>query len=128
MNRLILIGNLGRDPEMSYSPSGQAVTKFSVATNRKYTTGAGEQREEREWFNCAAWGKLAETCNQYLTKGQQVYLEGRLKSRTYETQGGETRQSLDVMVQEIQFLGKLSTGDGRVQDTGAADHAEDLPF
>ena len=83
MNKIILIGNLGRDPEPRYSPSGQMVTSFTVATNYRYKTASGEQREETEWFNCSAFGKLAETCNQYLSKGQQVYLEGRLSSRTY---------------------------------------------
>ena len=81
MNKLIVIGNLGRDPEMQYTSSGQSVTKFSVASNRKYTTGTGEQREETEWFNCSAFGRLA--CKQYLTKGKQVYVEGPLKSRAY---------------------------------------------
>ncbi|HEU0021289.1 MAG TPA: single-stranded DNA-binding protein [Dehalococcoidia bacterium] len=112
MNKLIVIGNLGRDPEMTYTPSGQAVTKFSIASNRKYNSATGEPREETEWFNCSAWGKLAETCNQYLTKGQQVYVEGRLHSRLYQTQGGETRNSLDVAVQDIQFLGQRAIGEG----------------
>jgi len=120
VNKLIVIGNLGRDPEMTYTPSGQSVTKFSVASNRKYTTGGGEQREETEWFNCSAWGKLAETCNQYLTKGQQVYVEGRLRSRQYQTQGGETRNSLDVTVQEIQFLGQRPLGEGEAFSGGNA--------
>ena len=71
MNKITVIGNLGRDPEMRYTPSGQTVTSFSVASSRRYTTN-GEQREETEWFNVSAWGRLAETCNQYLTKGQQV--------------------------------------------------------
>lgn len=120
MNKLIVIGNLGRDPEMTYTPSGQSVTKFSIASNRKYTTGTGEQREETEWFNCSAWGKLAETCNQFLTKGQQVYVEGRLRSRQYQTQGGETRNSLDVTVQDIQFLGQRPFGEG---DAGGGSNA-----
>ena len=128
MNKLILIGNLGRDPEMQYTPSGQAVTKFSVASNRKYTTGSGEQREETEWFNCSAWGKLAETCNQYLTKGQQIYVEGRLSSRQYQTQSGETRTSLDVSVTDIQFLGGKAEGQGRgVDESGPVDDM-DIPF
>ena len=128
MNKLILIGNLGGDPEMQYLPSGQAMTKFSVASNRKYTTGAGEQREETEWFNCSAWGKLAETCNQYLTKGQQIYVEGRLSSRQYQTQGGETRTSLDVSVTDIQFLGGKVEGQGRgVDESGPVDDM-DIPF
>ena len=81
MNKIIVIGNLGRDPEMRYTPNGQGVTSFSVASSRKYATVAGESREEVEWFNCSAFGKLAENCNQYLTKGKQVYVEGRLSSR-----------------------------------------------
>ena len=71
MNKMIVIGNLGKDPEMRYTPSGQAVTNFTVATNYKYTTAEGESREETEWFRVSAWGRLAETCNQYLAKGQE---------------------------------------------------------
>jgi len=105
VNKITIIGHLGRDPEMRYMPEGQAVTTFSVASSRKYKTAAGEQKEETEWFNCSAWGKLAEICNQYLAKGKQVYIEGRLKTRTYQAQNGETRFSIDVTCQEIQFLG-----------------------
>ncbi len=111
MNKIIVIGNQGRDPEMRYTPNGQGVTSFSVASSRKYTTAAGEQREETEWFNCSAFGKLADTCNQYLTKGKQVYIEGRLSSRTYQTQAGETRFSNDINVTEIQFLGQRGDND-----------------
>jgi single-strand DNA-binding protein len=110
MNKIIVIGNLGRDPEMRYTPSGQTVTSFSVASNRRYTTN-GEQREETEWFNVSAWGRLAETCNQYLTKGQQVYVEGRLSSRTYQANDGQTRFSNDIMLTDVQFLGSRGGGD-----------------
>lgn len=130
MHKLTIIGHLGRDPEMRYTPEGQAVTSFSVASSRKYKTGAGEQREETEWFSVSAWGKLAEICNQYLTKGKQVYVEGRLKSRTYQTQAGETRFSLDVMCTEIQFLGGGAGGPGAPgagEEQQPAD-PEDLPF
>jgi len=131
MHKITIIGHLGRDPEMKYTPDGQGVTTFSVASSRKYKTAAGEQREETEWFNVSAWGKLAEICNQYLTKGKQVYVEGRLKSRTYQTQAGETRFSLDVSCSEIQFL-----GGGQGQDHGqdlepvgaGQEDANDLPF
>ena len=95
---------------MRYTPEGQQVTTFSVASSRKYKTSSGEQREETEWFNCSAWGKLAEICNQYLTKGKQVYIEGRIKSRTYEAQTGETRVSLDVTCQEIQLRNSFKVG------------------
>ena len=111
MNKIIVIGHLGRDPEMRYTPNGQAVTSFSVASSRRYTTSGGEQRDETEWFNVSAWGKLGETCNQYLTKGQQVYIEGRMSSRTYEGRDGTTRVSLDVFLNDVQFLGGRS-GDG----------------
>ena len=106
MNNIILIGHLGRDPEMRYGTSGNPMTNFSVASSRKYTTNAGEQREETEWFQCTAFGKLAESCNQYLAKGRQVYIEGRLKSREYTRADGTPAFSLDVNVQECQFLGQ----------------------
>jgi single-strand DNA-binding protein len=106
VNKIFIIGNLGQDPTMLQTPTGQSVTSFSVATNHNYTDSMGMKHSETEWFNCSAFGKLAETCNNYLTKGQQVYVEGRLSSRTYQTQGGEVRQSLDVRVSNVQFLGK----------------------
>ena len=106
MNKIIIIGNLGRDPEMRYSPSGTPMTSFSVATNRRYTTAAGEQREQTEWFNCTAFGRLADTCNQYLARGQQVYVEGRLSTRQYSRQDGSPGFSLDVMITDVQFLGR----------------------
>ena len=129
MNKLILIGNVGRDPEMKYTPAGQVVTSFSVASNHKYRTASGEQREDVEWFSCQAWGKLAEICNQHLTKGQQVYVEGRLKSRTYQTQNGETRFSNDVMVSQVEFLGNRGDGRRDYQDgDGSFNDEPDLPF
>ena len=106
MNKIIIIGNLGRDPEMRYSTSGNPMTSFSVATNRRYTTAAGEQREQTEWFNCTAFGRLADTCNQYLARGQQVYVEGRLSTRQYSRQDGSPGFSLDVMITDVQFLGR----------------------
>jgi len=115
---------------MRYTASGQGVTSFSVASSRKYTTSAGEQREETEWFNCSAFGRLAETCNQYLTKGKQIYVEGRLSSRTYQTQNGETRHSNAINITDIQFLGQRSD---RLEDVvvGPEQFQEaevDLPF
>ena len=140
MNKIIVIGHLGRDPEMRYTPNGQAVTSFSVASSRRYTTSGGEQREETEWFNVSAWGKLGETCNQYLTKGQQVYIEGRMSSRTYEGRDGTTRVSIDVFLNDVQFLGGRG-GEGMsdsspygasvaaVADDGPDfDSVDDLPF
>ncbi len=127
MNKIIVIGNLGRDPEMRNTPNGQGVTSFSIASSRKYTTSSGEQREETEWFNCSAFGKLADTCNQYLTNGKQVYVEGKLSSRTYQTQSGETRHSNDINVTEVQFIGQR--GDSGGQAPAPEEYQEaDLPF
>ncbi|MGI8824692.1 MAG: single-stranded DNA-binding protein [Chloroflexota bacterium] len=105
VNKVIIVGNLGRDPEMRYAPSGDAVTSFSVAVSRNYKTPDGEPREDTEWFNVSCWGRMAETANTYLSKGKQVYIEGRLKSRSYES-NGEKRFSLDVRATEMQLLGQ----------------------
>lgn len=105
MHKIIIIGNLGRDPEMRYTPSGQGVTSFTVASNRRYRTADGEQREETMWFNVNAWGRQAEVCNQYLTRGSQVYVEGRLSTRIYTGNDGQPRISNDVSVTDVQFLG-----------------------
>ena len=96
LNKLLIIGNLGSDPEMRYTPNGNPVTSFTVATNRRYKTSEGEDREETEWFRVSAWNRLAENCNQFLQRGSKVYVEGRLSSRTYVTNEGETRVALDV--------------------------------
>ena len=104
MNKILIIGNLGSDPEMRYTPNGNPVTSFTVATNRRYRTGDGENREETEWFRISAWNRLAETCNQYLQRGSKVYVEERLSSRTYVGNDGETRVSLDVNASEVRFI------------------------
>ena len=137
MNKIIVIGNLGRDPEMRYTPSGQSVTSFSIATNRKFTVG-GEQREETDWFNVSAWGRLSELCNQYLTKGQQVYVEGRLHLRSYEARDGQTRWVNEISLTDVQFLSRSSgAGDEPApygnepseMDSGPpGDDVDDLPF
>jgi len=133
-----VIGNLGRDPEMRYTPNGQSVTSFSVASNRTYTTAAGERREETEWFNVSAWGKLGELCNQYLSKGRQVYVEGRLSSRSFQGQDGQTRFVNEINLTDVQFLGGTSGGrdedgpyemdPGAVGDPPPTDEVDDLPF
>ena len=122
MHKVILIGNLGRDPEMRYTPNGASVTSFSVASTYRYTTANGETREETEWFNVNAWGRLSEICNQYLARGRQVYVEGRLSSRTYQTQDGQTRVSLDVQAENVHFLNSRQ-GDG-MADSGGAPNAD----
>lgn len=136
MNKILIIGNLGSDPEMRYTPNGDPVTNFSVATNRRYNTRDGQQVDETEWFRVSAWGRLAETTNQYLTRGSKVYVEGRLSSRTYQTQNGDTRVSLDVNASDVRFLdprGQVSGdpggyGGGPPPYGGAPDDEDDLPW
>jgi single-strand DNA-binding protein len=101
---------------MRITPSGDYVTSFSVASNYRSRAQSGESKEDTQWFNCQAWGKLAETCNQYLTKGQQVYVEGRVKLRTYNKQGGGQGHSLDVNVTNVQFLGRRAERDEDGED------------
>jgi single-strand DNA-binding protein len=105
LNKVMIIGNLGRDPEMRYTPSGRPVTTFSVATSRTWNTSDGEKRVETEWFNVVAWRNLAEICKQYLTKGQQVYIEGRLQTRQWEDADGNKRSSIEIVANEMIMLG-----------------------
>lgn len=112
---IIIVGNVGRDPEMRYTPSGQAVTSFSVATNRQYTNNSGETVKETIWFRVSAWGKTGETCNQYLKKGSKVLVEGRLTAdpatggpRVWTAQDGSTRASFEVSAQTVRFLSSRS--------------------
>jgi single-strand DNA-binding protein len=109
------VGNLGKDPEMSYLPSGQAVTKFSLATSRSYKDKSGELKEETEWHNIVAWGKLGEICAQYLKKGRQAYVEGRIQTRTWEGRDGNKRTSVDIVAENVQMLG--SRGEGGAEST-----------
>lgn len=116
MQQLTFIGNLGRDPEMRYTPSGQAVTNLSVAVNEQYTNSQGEKVETTTWFRVSAWGKLAEIVNQYLKQGRQVYIRGRLTAddngnpKIWTTQDGEPRASFEVKADEVKFLGGNGQG------------------
>ncbi len=105
MNKVFLMGNLTRDPELRYVPSGSAVVNFSVAVNRTYKDNAGERKEDTSFLRVVVWGKMAEICGEYLTKGRQVLVEGRLKSRTWETPEGQKRNAVDVVATSVQFLG-----------------------
>mgnify|MGYP000961146629 CR=1 FL=1 len=105
LNKVMIIGHLGRDPEMRYTPSGRPVTTFTVATNRTWNTTDGERHNETEWFNVVAWGNLAEICKQYLVKGQQVYVEGRLQTRRWEDSDNSKRTSVEVVASEMMILG-----------------------
>ncbi len=105
LNKVMIIGHLGRDPEMRYTPSGRPVTTFTVATNRTWNTTDGERHNETEWFNVVSWGNLAEICKQYLSKGQQVYVEGRLQTRRWEDAENIKRTSVEIVASEMMILG-----------------------
>ena len=137
MNKMLVIGNVGTDPEMRYTPNGNPVTSFRLATNRRYTTSEGEQREETEWFTITAWNKLAETCNQYVTKGMRVYAEGRLKSDTWTGNDGQNRFRNEIVANDVRFLdraaeresGQAATAEGDAPPADDADaNADDLPW
>jgi single-strand DNA-binding protein len=105
LNKVMIIGRLGVDPEMRYTPSGSPVTTFRVAASRQWRDSGGETREETEWFSVVAWNKLAEICNQYLTKGARVYLEGRLQTRSWDdAQSGQTRYKTEVIASDMIIL------------------------
>lgn len=105
LNKVMIIGRLGRDPELRYTPSGRAVTTFTVATTRSWNTSNGERRSETEWFNVVAWGSLAEICHQLLRKGTQVYIEGRLHTRRWEDENGVRHQRTEIVANEMVVLG-----------------------
>jgi len=106
LNKIMIIGNLGRDPEMRYTPSGRPVTTFAVATSRSWNTANGERHTETEWFNVVAWGNLAEICKQYLIKGKQVYIEGRLQTRRWEDKEGVKHFTIEIVATEMMMLGE----------------------
>lgn len=137
---LIIVGNVGKEPEMRYTPSGQAVTSFSVATNRQYTNNNGQQVKETIWFRVSAWGKQAEICNQYVHKGMKVLVEGRLTAdpatggpRIWQKQDGSAGASFEVTANTVRFLSSRGEGgeggmiSGDVGFVGAPND-EDIPF
>ena len=110
LNKVILIGNLTRDPELKYTPSGAAVTTFSIATNRQWTTDSGEKKEDAEFHRIVAWNKLAEICSQLLTKGRKVYVEGRLQTRSWQAQDGSQKQTTEVVINDMIVLDPKGAG------------------
>jgi single-strand DNA-binding protein len=111
LNKVMLIGNLGKDPEVRFTPSGRAVAKFSLATSEQWTTPEGQRQDRTEWHNIVVWGKQAETCGQYLSKGRQVFIEGSIRSRQYDDKEGQKRWITEIVAQRVQFLGG-GRGDG----------------
>ena len=113
VNKVILIGNLGADPELRYTPSGRAVVNFNLATSRTWNNRDGEKQEETEWHRIVAWDKLAEICGEYLKKGAQTYVEGRLQTRSWEDKNGLKRYTTETVASEMRMLGSR-------QDTGSS--------
>ena len=136
LNKLTIIGNVGNEPEMRFTPNGKPVTSFSVATNWLYTSSEGERRQETEWFSVVAWNRLAEQCNQFLAKGRLVYVEGRIHTRNWEGQDGQQHSKMEVIASRVIFLEKRGTSvvaeeklDDRIDETSITElEPEDLPF
>ena len=131
LNKVMIIGNVGRDPEMRYTPGGKAVTSFSIAVGRRWMTPENEARDETEWFNIVAWDKLAETCNQFVTKGKKVYIEGRLQTRSWEGTDGQKKYRTEVVAQTMLLLDSRPRTDAPGEDAGfPSDDVEpdDIPF
>jgi single-strand DNA-binding protein len=117
INKVILVGNLGRDPEIRYTQSGQAVCNFTLATTETYTPKGSDTREDRtEWHRIVAWGRLAEICGEYLAKGRQVYVEGRLQTRDWEDREGNKRSTTEIVALTMQMLGRASQGESAPDD------------
>jgi single-strand DNA-binding protein len=139
VNKVILIGNLGRDPELRYTQGGQAVANFTLATTDRFSSKDGERQERTEWHRIVAWARTAELCAQYLSKGRSVYIEGRLQTREWEDKEGQKRRTTEIVAQTVQFLGGREGGSGGPRSTGSdvppADDegappppADDIPF
>lgn len=141
VNKVILVGNLGRDPELRYTQSGQAVANFSLATTDRFSSKEGERQERTEWHRIVTWGKTAENCAQYLAKGRSVYVEGRLQTNEWEDKEGQKRRTTEVVAQTVQFLGgrgQGGSGTGGAPPSESGGHsgpgessppqADDIPF
>lgn len=135
LNKVQIIGHLGKDPEMRYTPSGKPVTTFTVAVSRTWNSADGERHNETEWFNVVAWGTLAEICKQYLVKGQQVYVEGRLQTRRWDDKEGAKHTSVEVVANEMMMLGDrresnnhASESEGSTAQPASGAAEEEFPF
>ena len=137
INKVIIIGNLTRNPETKDTSNGQTVTTFGLATNREWVTGNGERNQSTEFHECVAWAKLAEICQKFLSKGKLIYVEGYLKTRSWDDDNGEKRFKTEIVVQDMVMLEKRANGDGGdsgeahemiEEASGSADSAEDNMF
>jgi single-strand DNA-binding protein len=117
VNKVILLGNLGSDPELRYTPSGRTVANFSIATSEQWTNKDGEKEEKTEWHRIVAWGRLGEICGEYLSKGSQIYIEGRIQTRAWEDKDGNKRYTTEIIAQNMQMLGSPSRKQGEALST-----------
>ncbi len=139
INKVILVGNLGRDPEIRHTQNGSAVANFTLATSRRYKDRDGQQQEQTEWHRIVAWARLAEICAEYLTKGKQVYIEGRLQTREWEDKEGNKRYTTEIVALDMQMLGRRGDfeqdarpqgpdSDAPAPAPGGAGGDDDIPF
>jgi single-strand DNA-binding protein len=138
VNKVILIGNLGRDPEVRYTPSGAAVANFSIATNESWTNKEGKREERTEWHRIVCWNKTAELCGEYLSKGRTVYVEGRLQTREWNDKDGNKRSTTEIVAQNVRFLGgrggdaspaqPASSAEDNTQEAAPIEVEDDIPF
>jgi len=132
VNKAILVGNLGKDPELRYTPSGTAVCTFSLATTERFKNKQGEQQDKTEWHNIVVWAGLAEICGKYLTKGKQVYIEGRIQNRSYDDRDGNKRYISEIVANEMQMLSRAGeqgggSGGGGGRPTTPAENFSSAP-
>jgi single-strand DNA-binding protein len=125
LNKVMLIGNLGRDPEIRYTATGRPVANFTLATNESWLNQKGEREERTEWHNIVVWGKLAEICGEHLSKGKQVYLEGRIQTREWEDKEGNKRRTTEIVASQMVMLGRR--GGGAAPEAGAGPAGADEP-
>lgn len=123
INKVMLIGRLGQDPELKYTPSGAAVCNFSLATTESWADKNGQKQERTEWHRVVVWGKLAELCNQYLAKGRQAFVEGSLQTRSWDAKDGTKRYTTEINAKSVQFLGGASAGEGRTTTDRSMDQS-----
>lgn len=116
VNKVILVGNLGKDPELRYTPSGDAVATFTIATSERFKGRDGQLQEKTEWHNIVAWRQLAEICGKFLHKGKQVYIEGKIQTRSYDDRDGNKRYITEIVADQMQMLGSKGEGEGRGGD------------
>lgn len=132
VNKVIIIGNLGADPELRYTQAGQAVANFRVATNERWTDKDGQTQERTEWHRIVVWGRQAENCEKYLSKGRQVYVEGRLQTREWDDKDGNKRHTTEVVASSVQFLsgGTVETPSSPAPEANfdQSFHDDDIPF